>query len=132
MGLSRDQAGTASRGESARRASARGDGVMMKTIDDVAVDGRRVLVRADLNVPLDGDRIADDGRIRASLPTLAALVSRGARVIVCSHLGRPGGQPDLKYSLAPVAAHLGELLGQEVNFPGDIVGPAAHAAIATL
>ena len=105
---------------------------MMKTIDDVAVEGRRVLVRADLNVPLDGDRIADDGRIRASLPTLAALVSRGARVIVCSHLGRPGGQPDLRYSLAPVAARLGELLGQEVNFPGDIVGPAAHAAIATL
>ena len=105
---------------------------MMKMIDDVAVEGRRVLVRADLNVPLDGDRITDDGRIRASLPTLAALVNRGARVIVCSHLGRPGGRPDLRYSLAPVAARLGELLGQEVNFPGDITGPAAHAAIATL
>ena len=105
---------------------------MMKTIDDVAVEGRRVLVRADLNVPLNGDQIADDGRIRASLPTLAALVSRGARVIVCSHLGRPGGRPDLRYSLAPVAARLGGLLGQEVNFPGDITGPAAHAAIATL
>jgi phosphoglycerate kinase len=105
---------------------------MMKTIDDVAVEGRRVLVRADLNVPLDGDRIADDGRISASLPTLAALVSRGARVIVCSHLGRPGGQPDLRYSLAPVAARLGELLGQEVNFPGDITGPQARAAIAAL
>ena len=61
----------------------------MKTIDDVAVEGRRVLVRADLNVPMDGDRIADDGRIRASLPTLTALISRGARVIVCAHLGRP-------------------------------------------
>jgi len=105
---------------------------MMKTIDDVAVEGLRVLVRADLNVPLDGDRITDDGRIRASLPTLAVLASRGARVIVCSHLGRPGGRPDLRYSLAPVAARLGELLGQEVNFPGDITGPAAHAAIATL
>ena len=105
---------------------------MMKTIDDVTVEGRRVLVRADLNVPMDGDQIADDGRIRASLPTLAALTSRGARVIVCSHLGRPGGRPDLRYSLAPVAARLGGLLGQKVNFPGDITGPAAHAAIATL
>jgi phosphoglycerate kinase len=105
---------------------------MMKTIDDVAVEGRRVLVRTDLNVPLDGDRIADDDRIRASLPTLTALISRGARVIVCAHLGRPGGRPDLKYSLAPVAAHLGVLLGQEVDFPGDIVGPEAHAAIAAM
>jgi phosphoglycerate kinase len=105
---------------------------MMKTIDDVAVEGRRVLVRADLNVPLDGDRITDDGRIRASLPTLTALISRGARVIVCAHLGRPGGRPDLKYSLAPVAAHLGVLLGQEVDFPGDVVGPEAHAAIAAM
>ena len=104
----------------------------MKTIDDVAVEGRRVLVRADLNVPLDGDRIADDGRIRASLPTLTALISRGARVIVCSHLGRPGGRPDLKYSLAPVAARLSRLLGQEVDFPGDIVGTQARAAIAAL
>jgi phosphoglycerate kinase len=105
---------------------------MMKTFDDVAVEGRCVLVRADLNVPLDGDRIADDGRIRASLPTLAALISRGARVIVCSHLGRPGGRPDLKYSLAPVAARLAGLLGQEVDFPGDIVGPRARPAIAAL
>src|SRR5690349_16534660 len=104
----------------------------MKTIDDVAVEGRRVLVRADLNVPLDGDRIADDGRIRASLPTLATLIGRGARVIVCSHLGRPGGRPDMKYSLAPVAARLGGLLGQEVDFPGDIVGLRARSAIAAL
>jgi phosphoglycerate kinase len=104
----------------------------MKTIDDVTVEGRRVLVRADLNVPLDGDRIADDGRIRASLPTLTTLMSRGARVIVCAHLGRPGGREDLRYSLAPVAAHLAELLGHEVNFPGDIVGPAAHAAIGAM
>ena len=64
----------------------------MKTIDDVAVEGLAP-VRADLNVPMDGDRIADDGRIRASLPTLTALISRGARVIVCAHLGRPGGRP---------------------------------------
>jgi phosphoglycerate kinase len=105
---------------------------MMKTIDDVAVEGRRVLVRADLNVPLDGGRIADDGRIRASLPTLATLVSRGAEVIVAAHLGRPGGRPDPKYSLAPVAARLAELLRQEVGFPGDITGPSARAAIVAL
>jgi phosphoglycerate kinase len=105
---------------------------VVKTIDDVAVEGRRVLVRADLNVPMDGDRVADDGRIRASLPTLTALMGRGAEVVVCAHLGRPGGREDLRYSLAPVAARLAELLGHEVNFPGDIVGPAAHAAISAL
>jgi phosphoglycerate kinase len=105
---------------------------MMKTIDAVAVEGRRVLVRADLNVPLDGDRITDDGRIRASLPTLTALIGRGARVVVCAHLGRPGGRPDMNYSLVPVAARLGSLLGREVDFPGDIVGPEARAAIAAL
>jgi phosphoglycerate kinase len=104
----------------------------MKTIDDLAVAGRHVLVRADLNVPLDGDRIADDSRIRASLPTLTALTARGAKVIVCAHLGRPGGRPDSRYSLAPVAARLGELLDRPVEFAADIVGPAAYAAIAAL
>ena len=105
---------------------------MMKTIDDFAVDGLRVLVRADLNVPLDGGRVADDGRIRASLPTLTALTTRGARVIVCAHLGRPGGKPDPGYSLAPVAARLGELLGQPVELAADTTGPAALAAVAAL
>ena len=105
---------------------------MMKTIDDLAVDGLRVLVRADLNVPLDGGRVADDGRIRASLPTLTALTTRGARVIVCAHLGRPGGKPDPAYSLAPVAARLGELLGQPVQLAADTTGPAARAAVAAL
>ena len=105
---------------------------MMKTIDDLAVDGLRVLVRADLNVPLDGGRIADDGRIRASLPTLTALTTRGARVIVCAHLGRPGGKPDPAYSLAPVAARLGELLGRPVELAADTTGPDARAAVAAL
>ena len=100
----------------------------MKTIDDCAVAGLRVLVRADLNVPLDGGRVADDGRIRASLPTLTALTTRGAKVIVCAHLGRPGGKPDPRYSLAPVAARLGELLGERV----ELIGPAARAAVAAL
>ena len=102
----------------------------MKTIDDFAVAGLRVLVRADLNVPLDGGRIADDGRIRASLPTLTALTTRGAKVIVCAHLGRPGGKPDPRYSLAPVAARLGELLGDQVELAANV--PAARAAVAAL
>jgi phosphoglycerate kinase len=105
---------------------------MIKTIDDFAVGGRRVLVRADLNVPLDGSRVADDGRIRASLPTLTALTNRGASVIVCAHLGRPGGTPDPRYSLAPVAARLGELLGDRVELAADTTGPAARAAVAAL
>ncbi len=102
----------------------------MKTIDDFAVAGLRVLVRADLNVPLDGGRVADDGRIRASLPTLTALRTRGAKVIVCAHLGRPGGKPDPGYSLAPVAARLGELLGERVELAPDV--HAARAAVAAL
>src|SRR5215470_17785050 len=105
---------------------------MIKTIDDAAVEGQRVLVRADLNVPLDGGQVADDGRIRASLPTLTALRDRGARVIVCAHLGRPGGKPDPRYSLAPVAARLGELLGHAVELTADTTGPAARAAVAAL
>ena len=105
---------------------------MIKTIDDFAVEGLRVLVRADLNVPLDGDRVADDGRIRASLPTLTMLTTRGARVIVCAHLGRPGGKPDPRYSLAPVAARLGELLGHPVELATDTTGPAVRAVVAAL
>ncbi len=89
----------------------------MKTYEDLiaeGVDGRTVLVRSDFNVPLDGSRITDDGRIRASLPTLSALRDAGARLVITAHLGRPKGGPDPKYSLAPVAARLGELLGTEV------------------
>ncbi len=91
----------------------------MRTIDDLEVRGRRVLVRSDLNVPLDGETITDDGRIRASVPTIKALAERGARVIVCAHLGRPKGTPDPKFSLAPVARRLGELLGGEVEVAAE-------------
>ena len=107
----------------------------MKTLDDLlseGVKGRRVLVRADLNVPLDGDRITDDGRIRAVLPTVTALRDAGAKVTICSHLGRPKGAPDPKYSLAPVAARLGELLGAAVAFATDTVGDSATATVAGL
>jgi len=104
----------------------------MKTIDDFAVAGQRVLVRDDLNVPLDDGQVTDDGRIRAALPTLTALLDRGARVIVCAHLGRPAGQPDPKYSLAPVAARLSELLGRPVTLAADVTGPSAQAAVASL
>jgi len=104
----------------------------MKTIDDLTVAGRRVLVRADLNVPLDGARVADDGRIRAALPTLITLMKRDAQVIVCSHLGRPKGKPDPKYSLAPVAARLGQLLRGPVDFATDTVGRSAHAVTSDL
>jgi 3-phosphoglycerate kinase len=95
----------------------------MKTIDDLDVRGRRVLLRADLNVPLDGSRITDDGKIRACIPTLKALLDRGGAVVVCSHLGRPAGAPDPAYSLAPVAARLGQLLGRPVAMAADTVGP---------
>ncbi len=94
--------------------------------------GRRVLVRSDLNVPLDGSTISDDGRIRASVPTIRALSEAGARVLVVAHLGRPQGAPEPASSLAPVADRLGELLGREVAFAGDTVGEQAAAAVAAL
>ena len=104
----------------------------MKTIDDFAVEGQRVLVRDDLNVPLARGRVMDDGRIRAALPTLTALLDRDAEVIICAHLGRPAGKPDPKYSLAPVAARLSELLGRPVKLAEDITGPSARAAVSAL
>ncbi len=109
----------------------------MKTIEELIADGqlagRRVFVRADLNVPLDGTAITDDGRIRAAVPTVSALASAGAKVIVASHLGRPKGEPDPRYSLAPVAERLGELLdGVHVAFAADTVGDSAQAAVADL
>ncbi|WP_131741888.1 phosphoglycerate kinase [Actinomadura roseirufa] len=101
----------------------------MRTIDDLDVAGRRVLVRSDLNVPLRDGRITDDGRIRASLPTIEALRARGAKVIVCAHLGRPKGEVKPEFSLAPVAARLGELLGTGVTAAADVVGDSARAAV---
>ena len=107
----------------------------MHTLDDLlsaGVAGRAVLVRSDLNVPLDGTTITDDGRIRASLPTLQALASAGAKVVVTAHLGRPKGAPEDRYSLAPVAARLAELLGAPVAFATDLVGPSARETVAGL
>jgi phosphoglycerate kinase len=109
----------------------------MRALDDLlteGVSGRRVLVRADLNVPLDKGtgEITDDGRIRASLPTLQALRDAGARVIVAAHLGRPKGTPDPQFSLAPVAARLGELLGASVPLAADVAGDDAQAKAAAL
>ncbi|HEU5417479.1 MAG TPA: phosphoglycerate kinase [Streptosporangiaceae bacterium] len=109
----------------------------MKTIDDLPVSGATVLLRADLNVPLDGTAITDDGRIRASLPTIRKLTGRGARVVIAAHLGRPAGAGYAERaaggpSLAPVAARLSELLGQPVPLAGDVAGPAAAAVAAGL
>jgi phosphoglycerate kinase len=104
----------------------------MKTIDELlaeGVDGKRVFVRADLNVPLADGLITDDGRIRAVLPTIKALVEAGAKVIVASHLGRPKGAPDPAFSLLQPAERLAELLGAPVAFAQDTVGPAAHDAV---
>jgi phosphoglycerate kinase len=91
--------------------------------------GRRVLVRSDLNVPLEDGRITDEGRIRASIPTIRTLADAGARVVVTAHLGRPKGAPDPRYSLRPVADRLGELLGSEVAFAEDTVGESAHRVV---
>lgn len=105
----------------------------VRTLDDLEVRGKRVLVRADLNVPLAGGRIADDFRIRASLQTLKELRERGAaRLVVCSHLGRPKGTADPALSLAPVATRLGELLGTEVPLATGPLGPAPDAEISLL
>ncbi len=110
----------------------------MSGIDSLApqiggsVRGKRVLVRSDLNVPLDGARITDDGRIRASVPTISELADAGARVVVTAHLGRPKGAPEDKYSLKPVADRLGELLGTPVAFATDTVGESAQQTVAAL
>jgi len=105
----------------------------LRTLESLgSLAGTRVIVRCDLNVPLKDGVITDDGRVRASLPTLNTLINAGARVVVCSHLGRPDGAPDPKYSLEPVAQRLSELLGQPVAFARDTVGESARDAVAAL
>jgi phosphoglycerate kinase len=107
--------------------------IMLKTIDSLGdLAGKKVLVRSDLNVPLDGTTITDDGRVRASVPTIQKLLDAGASVIVTAHLGRPAGAPEAKYSLAPAAARLSELLGKPVTLADDLVGESAAATVAAL
>ena len=102
-----------------------------KSVDDINVKGKRVLVRCDFNVPLKDDKITDENRLVAALPTIKKLIADGGKVILCSHLGKPKGEPKPELSLAPVAVRLSELLGQEVKFAADpeVVGPNAKAAV---
>src|SRR5690348_6553454 len=104
-----------------------------KTINDIDVRGKRVLLRADYNVPVgDGGRITDDYRITQSVPTIKALLDKDVRLVICSHLGRPEGKPDKKYSLKPVAERLSEVLGQEVQFAPDCIGPEVGKLVEAL
>ena len=104
-----------------------------KTIEDIQVSGKKVLVRCDFNVPLDANKnITDENRIRGALPTIQYLIDHGAKVILCSHLGRPKGEFNMKYSLAPVAARLTQLLGKEVKLAKDVVGEDAQRLAAGL
>ena len=105
-----------------------------KTIDDINVKGKRVLCRCDFNVPLKDGKITDENRLVAALPTIKKLIADGGKVILCSHLGKPKGEPKPELSLAPVAKRLSELLGQEVKFAADpeVVGPNARAAVAEM
>ena len=106
---------------------------MLRTLNQAGdVRGKRVLLRCDFNVPLDGDQVADDGRIRAALPTIKYLTGLGAKVIIISHLGRPEGKPEQKYSLLPVAKRLADLLGQPVEFAVDTVDSSAKLAVEKL
>ena len=105
-----------------------------KSVDDINVKGKKVLVRCDFNVPLKDGKITDENRLVAALPTIKKLITDGGKVILCSHLGKPKGEPKPELSLAPVAKRLSELLGQEVKFAADpeVVGPNAKAAVAAM
>ena len=105
-----------------------------KNVDDINVSGKKVLVRCDFNVPLKDGKITDENRLVAALPTIKKLIADGGKIILCSHLGKPKGEPKPELSLAPVAARLSELLGQEVKFAADpeVVGPNAKAAVAAM
>ena len=103
-----------------------------KSVEDINVTGKKVLVRCDFNVPMEDGRITDDNRIMGALPTIKYLLAHNARVILCSHMGRPKGEFNPKYSLAPVAKRLSELLGKEVTLAADVVGPDAQAKAAAL
>ena len=105
-----------------------------KTVDDIQVKGKRVLVRCDFNVPMKDGKITNDNRIVAALPTIKKLIADGGKVILCSHLGKPKNGPEEKFSLAPVAVRLSELLGQPVVFANDdnVVGENAKAAVAAM
>ena len=105
-----------------------------KTIEDIQVAGKKVLVRCDFNVPMKDGKITNDKRIVAALPTIKKLIADGGRVILCSHLGKPKNGPEEKFSLAPVAVRLSELLGQNVVFANDdnVVGENAKAAVAAM
>ena len=105
-----------------------------KTVDDINVKGKKVLVRCDFNVPLKDGKITDENRLVAALPTIQKLVADGGKVILCSHLGKPKGEPKPELSLAPVAVRLAELLGQPVQFAADdnVVGVNAKAAVAAM
>ena len=102
-----------------------------KTIRDIEVSGKRVLVRVDFNVPIKDGAVNDDTRMRAALPTLTYLLDHGAALVLMSHLGRPKGGPDPKYTMQPLVGHLSELLGRPVQFADDCVGPTAEAAAHT-
>src|SRR6185369_8763739 len=104
-----------------------------KTIRDIDLEGKRVLLRADYNVPVnDNGTITDDYRITQSVPTIKALLEKHVRLVVCSHLGRPDGKVDPKSSLKPVAVRLSKLLGQDVQFVHDCIGPEVDQAVAEL